>query len=182
MTTPQQGPSITEAQVVAAVRAYLLANLPPSVEVMKGQANRVAETKAPDFVIMVPAWRRRLGTTIETWDQTDWQISRAEPMLVDMQLDFHGEASTDNATVIQILWRSAAACDFLAPFGVAPLYCDDGQQMPFINDQNQYEDRWIMNLTMQINPAVSTAQQFAASLAVDLVEVDVTPPAEHRNS
>lgn len=165
-------PSITEAQVTAAVRGFLLANLPAGVQVFKGQANLVVEPTVNDFVVMTPARRSRLATTVDTVDQIGGFNAHMEMMQIDMQLDFHGETSTDNAAVIQILWRDEYAYNFLNPLGISPLYCDDGQQMPFINAESQYEDRWTMTATMQINPVVSTTQQFADTLTVVLVEAD----------
>lgn len=170
-------PSITETQVLAAIRAFLVANLPTGGAVIKGQANLVPEPKVNDFVIMTPNRRSRLGMTIDIPNPDNNGIDHTEPMQIDLQLDFHGETSTDNATTIQILFRDGYAYDFLIPYGVSPLYCDDGQQMPFINDQDQYEDRWVMTMSMQVNPTVSTPQQFAEALAIELAEVDITPPA-----
>ena len=55
--------------------------------------------------------------------------------------------------------------------GCQPLYCDDGHQMPLINGEFQYEARWTIHARLQINPAISTPQEFADSLTPTLVEV-----------
>ena len=165
-------PSVTESQVMAAMTAFLTTILPSNVNIRKAQGNLTAEPRGPDFVLLTPVRRRRLGTTIDIWDPIEGETTYTEPMQVDVQLDFHGETSTDNATTFQILFRDAYAYDFLNPLNVAPLYCDDGQQMPFINDQDQFEDRWVLTASMQINPALIIAQQSANTLTVGLVEAD----------
>jgi hypothetical protein len=56
--------------------------------------------------------------------------------------------------------------------GVAPLHADDPRQMPFINDQSQYEWRWIIEACLQANQVVISPQQFADALEIGLIEVD----------
>ena len=166
-------PSVTEDDVTTILRSFLLAILPDGVEVFLGQANRVPEPAVEDFVVMTPNSRRRLATTTQTWDQTSsdpTEVTWAESTQIDIQLDIHGAAGTDNAQVIQTLFRSDYACTFMASSGVQPLYCDDGQQVPFINGENQYENRWIINAQLTITPQVQTPQDFAATLTVPLVD------------
>lgn len=93
-----------------------------------------------------------------------------------MQLDVHGPGSTDNAQTISTLMRSAYAVDQLAPSGLAPLYADDPRQLPFINAANQFEDRWSVDVHLQINPVVSAPQQFADAVTLTIVDVDVAYP------
>ena len=172
-------PSITQDDVTTALRSFLLSILPPGVEVFIGQANRVPEPADDNFIVMTPNTRARLATTAMSWDHADpnaASLDWSEPTKIDVQLDIHGEGGTDNAQVIQTLFRSSYACDQMAASGLTPLYCDDGQQVPFINGENQYEDRWIINAVMQATPVVSTAQQFADTLTVGVIEVDATYP------
>lgn len=99
---------------------------------------------------------------------------------ITMQLDVHGDASADNAQILSTMLRDPAACDFFAASGVdmQPLYVTDPRQAPFLNAQDQYENRWTLDAVMQANPVVSTGLQFADTVALDLVEVDATfPPA-----
>lgn len=95
-----------------------------------------------------------------------------------MQLDVHGTASADNAQTISTLMRSPYAVDQLSPSGATPLYADDPKQMPFITAANQYEDRWVVEAHLQINPVVSVPTQFADAVAVTTVDVDVAYPAQ----
>jgi hypothetical protein len=82
----------------------------------------------------------------------------------DLQLDIHGPGGSDIASVIAATFPDDYGRDALAPAGIAPLFASDGRQMPFKNGENQYENRWLMTLSLQIKPTVSTAQEFAATL------------------
>ena len=85
-----------------------------------------------------------------------------------MQCDFHGAAATDQAQVFATLFRSGYACDYFQGTGLQPDYCTDGQQMPFINGEDQYETRWTLSAVFDANITVSTPQQFANKVTVAL--------------
>lgn len=106
------------------------------------------------------------------------QSAALVPTRWTVQLDIHGPASGDNAKVIEGLFRSEVAIDsFIASgFDVAPLYCDEAMQLPFINGENQYEDRYVMSACMQINPIIGTPQQFAEELDPTVVDVGEAYP------
>lgn len=96
-----------------------------------------------------------------------------QPTKFTVQLDVHGPNSGDNAQIISTLFRDAYAVDFMAP-SVSPLYADDPRQAPFINDQDQYEYRWIVEAVMQIDPVVTVSGvEFA-----DTVTLSPTIPAD----
>jgi hypothetical protein len=98
-----------------------------------------------------------------------------QPVMCTMQLDVHGPKSADNAHQITTMFRDEYATSAFAAYGkdVAPLYADDPKQVPFINDQKQYEDRWVIEACMQANQAVvNIPQQFFDRVVVGLIEVD----------
>lgn len=105
--------------------------------------------------------------------------TRADQVAVKLtiQLDVHGPASADNSRVIETLFRSEYAVDLFATFeaDVAPLYCDTPRQVPFLNAEQQYEFRWSMDAHLQVNPVVTTPQQFADEIIVKVVEVAFIP-------
>ncbi len=168
-------PSITESAVLTLLRAFLLAIVPSGVEVIKSQANRVPEPVGPNFVMMTPNNRLQLSTAVETWDQTNSAPvveAFAHSTQFSVQLDFHGPNGSDYASAFVTLFRSPYGCRTLDPAGaVQPLFCSDGHQMPFVNAQRQYEDRWVVTAEMQFTPSVSTPQDFAATLTPEFIPV-----------
>lgn len=173
--------SILEDAVFAALRTFLTGILADTVEVVKGQENRVGEPESDDFVAMTPLFRTRLSTNVTTYTDTGTnpgtRNSRAA-FAFHIQLDVHGPNSGDNATIIATLFRDEyAVIQFNAQNpNITPLYCDDPKQMPFINGENQYEDRWIITAVVQYNPVTQTPQDFADELDISIVSVDAAYP------
>lgn len=93
-----------------------------------------------------------------------------QPSEIVIQLDVHGPNSADNAQIITTLFRDDYGVQqFLSSsYDVAPLYADDPKQLPFTNDQSQWEDRWIIEAYLQANQVVTLPQQFADALQVSL--------------
>lgn len=103
-----------------------------------------------------------------------------QPTEFTVQLDVHGPNSADFAQTISTLWRDAFGVDLFANqdpnYGVTPLHADDPKQVPFVNDSQQYEWRWVVEALAQANPVVSVPQQYADVVAVKVVSVDAAFP------
>lgn len=171
-------PEVTEDAVIAALRAFLVGLHLTGVDaadITQGQLNRVPEPIGPNFIIMTPTYRRRIATNVETWSTAPDPAPPPDALRMErdtevtFQLDIHGPNSADNAQVIATVWRSDYGCRAIDPPIFQPLYASDGQQMPFINAEKQYENRWVMSLVMQANVAVSTEAAFADSISVDII-------------
>ena len=93
---------------------------------------------------------------------------------VAIQIDVHGPSSAENAQIISTLLRDAVATEFFdaSGFDIQSLYVDDPKQIPFANDQQQLEKRWVITAQLQANPIVSMHQQFAGALEAGLVNVE----------
>lgn len=91
-----------------------------------------------------------------------------QPTKVTVQLDVHGPASADNAQIITTTFRDQYAVDQFAAsgFDVTPLYHSEPRQMPFLNGEQQYEERYILDVVMQANPMLGVPQQFTDTVVV----------------
>ena len=184
MTAPTL--SLTESQTLQALGQVLTQLLPDGLEIVTAQDNRVPEPAGPDFVMMsLPIVSERLSTNVVTYND---ETTQPEPGLrmdlmpskVTVQVDVHGPAASNNARVIQTLIRSSYGVDLFKAtgFDVTPLYTSEPRQLPFTNESQQVEKRVSIDIFLQCNPVVTTGQDFALSLDVGLVNVDVTyPPA-----
>jgi len=96
-----------------------------------------------------------------------------QPTEFVVQCDVHGPCSGDNATTISSLWRDDYGASLAITQGglIAPFYADDPRQMPFINAEQQYEERWVVDLHMQVNMTVNVPQQFADELSITTIDV-----------
>ncbi len=94
---------------------------------------------------------------------------------VTVQLDFHdadGSTGANMAQTISTLLRDEYGVAAMEPNGVVPLYADDPNQIPFINDQQQYEWRWVLEAQFQVNQKTTVPQEYADAVNVGLIEVD----------
>lgn len=104
-----------------------------------------------------------------------------QPTQIAVQLDFHSanlSAAGDMAITVSTLLRDAFGVQQFAnqtpDFGVRPLYASEGRQLPFINDQQGVEWRWVVDALLQANVVVSVPMQFADSATVEVISVDAT--------
>jgi hypothetical protein len=165
--------SLTESQVFTALRTVLLGWLTSSVEIVRAQQNRVPEPTAADFVVMLPVTRERISTNVVTFSDgfassLPSTRSDAQPTKYSIQLDVHGPNSANNSTILSTLFRSDVACDAFAATGydVTPLYSADPRQLPFIDAEQQFEDRWTFDVALQANIIVTSPQDFAGTVTV----------------
>ncbi|NTF54926.1 hypothetical protein G6L12_08465 [Agrobacterium rhizogenes] len=102
-----------------------------------------------------------------------------QPTRVTVQLDVHGPNSSENAQTISTLFRDDFAVQAFkaSGFDVTPLYVSDPRQLPFENENQQTENRWMVDAVMQANQTIRAPQQFADELDVDVIDVDAEYPA-----
>lgn len=116
------------------------------------------------------AGRYQLAPTPDLGSQTFYCGNRAmqEDVELTIQCDVHGPASADNASKIEVQWRSQWGVDACQNAGgiISPLYSSAPRQLAFDNAEQQYEERWSIDLCMQISPVVSVPQQFATKATV----------------
>lgn len=173
-------PSPTQDTVITALRTFLLAVLPVGTDVILAQVNRVPEPTDPNFVLMTPIRQIRLSTNVRSDEIPPISSTSSITQSVEhvIQMDVHGPASGDNAVVIATLLRDQYGVDQFAAVdeNVIPLYSEDPRQLPFINAESQYEDRWVIEAYIQANQTITITQQFADVVDVTLLEVDATYP------
>lgn len=125
---------------------------------------------------VAPAQNVAAGTIFQAGGGTYLQ-----PTLVTFQLEVHGPNSADNAQIISTMMRDGYAVDFFAGLEgtgglVVPCNADDPRQLAFSNDQQQVEERWIVEVILQVNASNVVPQQFADAVKVTPVSVDATFP------
>jgi hypothetical protein len=100
---------------------------------------------------------------------------------VTYQLDVHAptpQPASDMAQAITTMFRDTYATQYFAAqgFAVRPLVADQARQVPFINAEDQYESRYVIEARMQTNQTISgVPAQFADSAVLTVVDADVVP-------
>lgn len=67
-----------------------------------------------------------------------------------MQLDFYGSSAFDRALQVSTLWRSIYTTERLK--AIQPLYCKELRHIQHVNEQQQYEPRFLLEVALQYNP------------------------------
>ena len=98
---------------------------------------------------------------------------------VTFQLDFHSANmgdSSDAVVAVSTLFRDDIAYQAFAASGlpISPLYADDPKQIPFMNAEQQYETRWVLDAVLQVNAGVVWAQDFMLGAP----SVTIQPPPD----
>lgn len=101
----------------------------------------------------------------------------ASKMIV--QLDFHSAdySSAEMAQTVSTLFRDEYGTRFFAGLAppldrITPFHADDPRRAPFINAEQQYEWRWVLDAALQVNQTVLVPQQYADEVKVGRVPVD----------
>lgn len=163
---------IAEVDVYTALRAFLLSFLPVNTPVDRGQGNLVSMPLG-GFVIMTSAGIDRLSTNVDNYTPANQTKSILTPSKYDVQLDFYGPDSQVWAMQTQALFRDQYAADSM-PSNIVPLYADNALQMPLVDGEAQYEDRWKLTASIQYNPVTTIAQQSALAVNIGIKEIDTT--------
>ena len=107
-------------------------------------------------------------------------LNAMNPTELTIQLDVHGPNSADYAHRVNTMLRDDYAFQAMKQqgLGVLPLTAYDPMQMPFIDAEEQYEDRWIVQACLQVNATVNDIpQQFFEKIVAGLINVDAKYPA-----
>jgi hypothetical protein len=99
-----------------------------------------------------------------------------------VQLGFHSadNTSADMAQVVAQMIRDPYGVAFIngQNAAVTPLFASPPRQVPYMNAEDQFEFRWIVECILQANITITgLPEQFVTSAALTLVDVDaVNPP------
>jgi hypothetical protein len=170
--------SITETQAFTVLRAFVLslADLSPN-NVIRGLQNRVA-MPVGDFIELTPLFAGPLSTNVQTYAPNASASNNERSTQFSVQIDCYGDLAMDRANTLSMMIRSPYACEQFAASGIdmQPLYANDAHQLPFTTGEAQYMERWGFDAHLQMNPVVSVPQDFATTLVVGLIDVDVVFP------
>ena len=146
-------PDKTVDNAIDALGDYLA--LFTTAPIIRGFDNRTPMPKPP-FIVLTEVLTKPLCKPIETYgDTVETMIDHNQ---IDVQVDFYGWDLSDTALAFMQTFRSLWATTNLASW-IAPLYCSDIVKSPLTNAEEQYEQRWIVTVSMQYNAAVTLPQQ-----------------------
>jgi len=171
--------NLTESDLFIIVRSFLMDVLGTD-QILRTQGNRVPKVTT-DCVYMTPIVMPYLSTSRTDYTDTGSDQTRSDSRTINwtIQLDCYGSQAMEWANTIATIMRTEYAADLLAGTGVTPLYADDPRQASFISAEEQWNDRWMVDIHVQPDIIITTPQQFADQLIIERVEVGGSyPPGE----
>lgn len=108
----------------------------------------------------------------EALDQSQYMNADNESMIQQsrlymMQLDFYGEQAFNRANQVGVMWRSNYTTNELKT--IQPLYANQVRNMEFINEQDQYEKRFLLEIALQYNPHYTYTEQSDTDISKILI-------------
>lgn len=158
---------LTETDVVKAVGNFLEFVLGTDTEIIRGQENR---TPMPlrQFVEITPGVIRRLGTNTHKYTDPGHNpgtLAIGSTHELSVQLDFYGKDSQSQALITAALFRDEYGVSQF-PDGIAPLHTNDPTQIPLITGEEEFLERWKLELKFGFTPTVTVPQDFADKLEI----------------
>jgi len=163
---------IDDQDVFKAMRTFLQSFVPATVQVVQAQDNRVPMPKG-GFITMNNTGMDRISFNIDNYESALEGKTILTPTRYSMQLDFYGSLSQTWAMQTVALFRDEYATAIF-PSNIQPLYADDPIQIPLVDGEAQYEQRWKLLASLQYNPILSTTHQSMTAVEIELAPIDQT--------
>ena len=163
---------INDQDVFTAMRTFLQSFIPSTVQVVQAQDNRVPMPKG-GFITMNNTGMDRISFNIDNYESVLQGKTILTPTRYSMQLDFYGSLSQTWAMQTVALFRDEYATAIF-PSNIQPLYADDPMQIPLVDGEAQYEQRWKLFASLQYNPILSTTHQSMTAVEIELAPIDQT--------
>ena len=174
----------TDDSILTVVRSFLLAYAVPDGTEVIGDVNNLVSMPKNPYVIMNHLGKPRLATNMQALFVTGVGTATLATSSIyqstkyGLQLDCGDNSPAHDsgnwAQRISMIWRSGFADAYFKPYGMAPLYTDEPHHAPWANGENQWEDRWIIDVYLQVNPGVLLARETFSAVEVNTIDVDGT--------
>jgi len=178
--------SPNEVAVASALQAWVMYVLDlPETMVIAGNDNGVA---APigTYIVLTHMGRTPLSTPWLTYGDTGVPSTENEVTNLSLeyqyQLDVYGPNASDLVMILHVMFRSDATSQWLSDYGEAndltvdAFFPDNPSHVPIVNEENQYEERWVLRVRLNVIQAISSPVNFMNSATVKpLINVSTLP-------
>lgn len=150
-------------------------------KVQQAQVDRIPMPKGK-FCIMTPLRFTRLSTTRDikqdTGDPATSSMGYTEVRQADIQIDIYGDNAGDRAIALETVFTSGYAYDKIKALDerMAPLYSSPAIQAPMVNAERQWQERYIVTLSLQAHITVSISQDYFDQVNFHIEQADKANP------
>lgn len=154
--------SLDHKELYREIRLFLLGLFPGSeLQIIQSAQNN--QPLPENAIVMQVLFDSNMDESVTTYNPPDEAMVQ-NSVEVRVQLDFYGAMAESRSRIVANLWKNYYGTDNMEI--CKPLYVQSRQRHPYINDSNQYEDRFILDLGLQYNPTFTHAQDFAEDASV----------------
>ena len=169
----------TDLQIMEAIQSWVMTVTGLDIDhVVQAFGNRVPEPVGP-WAMISSVSRKALFIPTSTYINANPIEMETVAQGYDCiyQIDCYGNGAADLAFMLQTMFRSevTGAVFEVNDFEIEPLFCDDATHTPLVNEESQYEERWILRPHFHIVISVGTPMQFMSNAAVGIVSVETLP-------
>lgn len=137
----------------------------PENNLFQGLGNRVPMPREP-FIVFTPILTQRYSTNVSQW--IDPLIRYTIAQRFDIQVDLYGPQSEEWARILVVMFRSPEG----ARVGIQ--YSDDPRQMALTNEEQEYELRYSLTASLQVNSTLDVPAEF-----MDQIDLSFHQPADY---
>ena len=150
-------PTVTHTDIYREIKAYLTGLFScPSEIINQGYQNGVSLPE--NAVVMTILYERNIDVSTNYYDISTGTTTVQQSVEVTMQVDFYGNDAGVRCRKLSHLWKNMYATEELKK--CQPLYAKESRQMTYINEKDQYEHRWSIDILLQYNPEFEHTQEF----------------------
>lgn len=151
---------MTEADFMTAIYGYIVSVTGiDGKRVFRGNQSRMVLPKSGEYCIYTPIIRQRRGTNVYSFDATNKPDTQngidsiTALVMIDVQVDFYDATAQMNAQALEIASHSYIGTDYFKQNNYDCRVCSSGvcQNLTGIDASNQYEERWSLTLTVEVN-------------------------------
>lgn len=153
-------------EIVTEIRDLLLSTLDGArgAQVVRDTQNFAALPE--NAIVIAPLFDQNLDVTSNSFDASKERGIVSQSVEMRVQISFYGRYAPDRSRIFAQLWANEYMFSRAVKF--KPLYVQSRQRTPYVNESNQFEDRYLLDLALQYNPSVSYAQDFADEAHIDI--------------
>ena len=171
--------SPTDLQIMVAIQAWVMAATGLDLDhVIQAHDNRVPEPLG-GWAMLSHISRKVVATPSSNFGTVSGTETVTQGYDYTFQADLYGSTASDLALTLQSMFRSDLTTAFFEAYGpglmIEPLYCEDATHNALVNEENQFEERWILRPHFNVAISVAASQQFMTTAAVGLINVETLP-------
>lgn len=143
--------------------------------VVCGFNNRVAQPSDNDFIIFTVLNPFRYGTPVVKLVRKNgvYVNSSMQTYRCEVQIDFYGDFAFDRACDIVNISRTEFLCQFLKPYGIQPIACENAQNLTGVLGEQEYVERWTVRFEVDYQKTVTDSQDYFTTVELERIETEL---------